>query len=223
MPATIVFDVNETLLDLGALDDLFARHFADASVRRLWFAQVLQSALVSTILDEYRDFGVMGGAALEMVAARSGKALSFEASREILDAMRSLPAHPEAQSALLLLKEYGFRLATLTNSSPTMIESQLESSGLARLFDATLSVDRVRKFKPARVVYDMAARELGKDPADLWLVAAHNWDTTGAMSAGWNAAFVQRPGMVLGPLDKRPQVVGKDLEEVAAGLIKHLA
>lgn len=68
----------------------------------------------------------------------------------------------------------------------------------------------------------MAARELGKVPADLWMVAAHNWDTTGAMSAGWNAAFVQRPGMVLGPLDKTPQVIGKDLEEVASGLIEIL-
>lgn len=127
MPATIVFDVNETLLDLRALDGLFARHFCDGSVRRLWFAQVLQSALVSTVLDEYRDFGVMGAAALEIISARLGTPLSAEASHEILDAMRALPAHPEAQGALRRLKEYGFRLATLTNSSPAMIESQLAS------------------------------------------------------------------------------------------------
>lgn len=223
MQATIVFDLNETLLDLSALDGLFARHFGDGSVRRMWFAQVLQSALVSTVLDDYRDFGVMGAAALEIVGARLGAPLGLVASREILDAMRALPAHPEVQDALSGLKEHGFRLATLTNSSPSMIESQLASSGLAHLFDATLSVDRVRKFKPARAVYDMAARELGEESSELWLVAAHNWDTTGAMSAGWNAAFVQRPGMVLGPLDKTPQVIGKDLDEVASGLIGYLS
>lgn len=222
MRGTIVFDVNETLLDLSALDGLFATHFGDASVRRLWFAQVLQSALVSTVLKEYQDFGVMAAAALEIVAARSDIALSKDASREILGGMRVLPAHPEALGALRRLKNFGYRLATLTNSSTTMVEAQLASSGLADLFDATLSVDRVRQFKPARAVYEMAARELSEDTCDLWLVAAHNWDTTGALSAGWKAAFVQRSGMVLGPLDKTPQIVGKDLGEVSDKLIADL-
>ncbi len=222
MRGTIVFDVNETLLDLSVLDPLFAQYFGDASTRRLWFAQVLQSALLSTVLQEYRDFGVIAAAALEIVAARSEVALSEEASREILGGMRALPAHPEALGALRRLKEFGCRLATLTNSSPAMIEAQLASSGLADLFDANLSVDRVRQFKPARAVYEMAARELGEDACDLWLVAAHNWDTTGALSAGWKAAFVQRPGMVLGPLDKTPQAIGRDLGEVSDKLIANL-
>jgi hypothetical protein len=42
------------------------------------------------------------------------------------------------------------------------------------------------------------------------------------MHAGWNAAFVQRPGMVLGPLDRVPAVVGRDLVEVAEGLLRTL-
>ncbi len=219
MRTTIVFDVNETLLDLSALDSLFAEHFGDAAVRHSWFTQVLQSALLSNILGEYRDFGVMAAAALEMVAARSAITLSAEASREILGGMRTLPAHPEARDAIVRLKQSGCRLATLTNSSPAMVHDQLRSSGLVDLFDASISVDRVRCFKPARVVYEMAAAELGEDADNLWLVAAHNWDTTGALRAGWKAAFVQRSGMVLGPLDRTPQVIGRDLSDVADTLI----
>jgi 2-haloacid dehalogenase len=117
------------------------------------------------------------------------------------------------------LKSAGLRLATLTNSAPVMIDAQLKHAGLADMFDAVLSVEQVHRFKPAREVYDMAASELASRPADLWLVAAHNWDTTGAMRAGWNAAFVARPGMVLGPLDARPKIVGKDLAEVAERLL----
>jgi 2-haloacid dehalogenase len=223
MRTTIVFDVNETLLDLSALDGIFARHFGNASVRRLWFSQVLQSALLSNVLEEYRDFGAMAAAALEIVAARSSITLSTEARQEILGGMRALPAHPEARNAVARLKQFGCRLATLTNSSFAMVHDQLRNSGLSDLFDVSISVDKVRCFKPARVVYEMAAAELGEDAGDLWLVAAHNWDTTGALRAGWKAAFVQRPGMVLGPLDKKPQVIGRDLSDVADNLIATLS
>jgi 2-haloacid dehalogenase len=72
MARVCVFDVNETLLDLRALDAQFARVFGDASVRQAWFNQMIQSALVATVTDSYSDFGAIGGAALEMTAARRG-------------------------------------------------------------------------------------------------------------------------------------------------------
>jgi len=106
MQNTIVFDVNETLLDLSALDGLFAKYFGNPSVRRLWFAQVLQSALVSTVLKQYRDFGVMAAAALQIVAARSHVTLRKEGSAEILGGMRALLAHSDALGALRRLKEF---------------------------------------------------------------------------------------------------------------------
>jgi 2-haloacid dehalogenase len=64
MDRVIVFDVNETLLDVGALDPLFVRLFGDAAVRREWFGQMLQSAFVSTITETYRDFSTIGLGAL---------------------------------------------------------------------------------------------------------------------------------------------------------------
>ena len=69
-PHVCVFDVNETLLDLAALDSHFERIFGDARVRRLWFSQLLQSALVTSVLNDYTDFGRIGGAALSMIASR---------------------------------------------------------------------------------------------------------------------------------------------------------
>jgi 2-haloacid dehalogenase len=141
--------------------------------------------------------------------------LSDSARSEILMTMRNLPAHPDVVPALDNLKAAGYRLVTLTNSPPATVASQLDGSGLAKYFEKQLSADAVRKFKPVRQVYEMAAQELGERPGDLWLVAAHNWDTTGALAAGWKAAFVARPNMVLGSLDRIPQVIGNDLIEVA--------
>ena len=219
MPGTIVFDVNETLLDLAALDTPFAEVFGDASVRALWFAQVLQSALVGNSIGKYNNFGIVGAAALEMVAERRGIQLSDDDRSNILGTMRKLPAHPEVPEALQRLKSGGYRLVTLTNSPSAAVNAQLAFAGIANMFEMSLSVDAVSKFKPHRATYDMAARRLEVEPGNLTLVAAHNWDTSGAIAAGWQAAFVARRGMVLGPLDPTPQIVGADMTDVVEQIV----
>ena len=215
MPGVIVFDVNETLLDLQALDPLFRRVFGDAAVRQEWFGLVVQSALVATITDAYVDFGTVGGAALDMTASRRGIPLSDEDRAEILGGMLTLPPHPEVPESLERLRDAGLRLATLTNSTARVAEAQLLNAGLRGFFERVLSVEAVRRFKPAAETYHMASRELGVETGDILLVAAHDWDIAGALRAGCAAAFIARPGMVLGPLDERPDIVGQDLREVA--------
>gem|GEM_PF-2011921 len=91
MPRVCVFDVNETLLDLSSLDPHFERAFGDASVRRAWFLQVLQSAMVATITDAYSEFGAVGAASLQMTAERLGVEPSEEDRQKILGGMRELP------------------------------------------------------------------------------------------------------------------------------------
>src|SRR5918996_6112445 len=198
--AVLVFDVNETLLDLAALDAPFERVFGEAGVRREWFQQLLQSALVSTIVGPYADFGAVGRAALSMVAERHGRQVGDAEVNEILGTVRHLPAHPEVGEALERLQRDGYRLATLTNSTVSVAEAQLTNAGLAEHFERILSADGARRLKPAAEAYRYAAAELGTDVSRLRLVAAHAWDVAGALRAGYRAAFVRRPGMVLDPL-----------------------
>ena len=214
-----VFDVNETLLDLGALDHRFGRVFGDAAVRWEWFQQVLQSALVATVTGSYSDFGTVGGAALEMTAARRGMGLSDEDRRDILGGMRELPPHPEVPEALDRLRDAGIRLAALTNSTEEVANAQLSNAGIADRFEQILSADTVKRLKPAPEPYRAAAKSLAIGIEEVRLVAAHAWDVAGAMRAGCAAAFVARPGMVLDPLVQMPDVVGSDLNEVASLII----
>lgn len=219
MSRVIVFDVNETLLDLRALDPEFQRVFGDASVRAQWFGQFLQSALVTIVTDAYVDFGTIGGAALEMTAARRGLTLSAEDRAKILGGIRTLPPHPEVRDALARLKNAGLRLATLTNSTAQVAQAQMQNAGLAEFFEQILSADEVKRLKPAPEPYRMAAEKLGVSVGEVRLVAAHAWDIAGALRAGCTAAFVARPGMVLEPLAPQPDVVGKDLREVAEKIL----
>lgn len=220
MARVCVFDVNETLLDLGALDPYFEEAFGDASVRRAWFLQMLQSAFVATITGVYSDFGALGRAALEMISERQGVELSDDDRQRILGGMRELPPHPEVPESLEKLRGAGFRLVTLTNSTQQVAEAQMESSGLKDYFEQNLSADSVARLKPAPEPYRMAAESVGVGIGETRLVAAHAWDVAGALRAGCAAAFVARPGMVLDPLVERPDVVGADLAEVAERIIE---
>jgi 2-haloacid dehalogenase len=212
-----VFDVNETLLDLAALDPLFERVFGDAAVRRLWFNQMLQSAFVATMTDAYVTFGESAAAALSMTEERQGAEVSEDDRQEILGGLRDLPPHPEVPDSLDRLRETGFRLATLTNSTQEVAEAQIENTGLADRFEQILSADTAKRLKPAPAPYRVAARALEIPERGMRLVAAHAWDVAGALRAGCAAAFVAR--QPFDPLVERPDVVGADLAEVADGII----
>ena len=220
MARVCVFDVNETLLDLGALDPHFERIFGDASTRQAWFGQFLALWLTEMVTGEYKAFGTIGGGALEMVAQRQGVDLSDEDKQQILGDMQELTPHPEVEENLSRLRDAGIRLAALTNSTQQVADEQINNSGFRDYFEQVLSADAVRRLKPALEPYRMAAESLGVEVGQVRLVAAHAWDVVGAMRAGCAAAFVARPGMVLNPLAERPDVVGSDLREVADQILE---
>jgi 2-haloacid dehalogenase len=215
----LVFDVNETLLDVSALESYFERAFGGGSACREWFATVLLYSEVATLAGPYADFSAIAGAALEMMAASRSVALRAEDRDHILAGMRSLPAHSDVREALWLLKDAGYRMVTLTNSAPAAARQQLTHAGLIDAFERVFSVDEVRRFKPAPEPYRFVARQLGVETSALRMVAAHAWDIVGAMQAGCAGAFVARPGKVLYPLAPPPDMVGADLGAIAEQIV----
>jgi len=214
-----VFDVNETLLDLAAMDPHFQRIFGDPGVRVTWFSQMIASALLATVTGAYHPFGAHAMAALEMTAQQAGVPLADDDKQAVATQLRQLPAHPEVPGALRRLSDAGLRLAALTNSTEEVARAQLEHAGLIGAFELVLSADTVGRLKPAPEPYRMAAERLGVAVGQLRLIAAHGWDVAGAARAGCASAFVARPGKVLDPLVERPEIVGADLTEVAEAIL----
>jgi 2-haloacid dehalogenase len=145
----LVFDVNETLLDLSVLDPHFQRVFGDAGVRVEWFRTMLQSAFLTTITGPYKPFGEHFRAALAITALQRDLRVGPDDERAILAEVRKLPAHPDVRPALERLRSAGFRLAALTNSTMEVEEAQLRNAGLADLFEKALSADTGKRLKPA--------------------------------------------------------------------------
>jgi 2-haloacid dehalogenase len=219
MPRVIVCDVNETLLDVGALEPVFKEVFGDARVLQEWFASVLLYSEVATLAGPYTDFASIAGAALDMAASARSITLSPDNRTRILQGMLKLPAHSDVREGLQIMDDAGLRLVTLTNSAPAAVQQQLANAGLASFFERSFSVDGVRRFKPAPEPYRSVADAL-KVPIDqLRLVAAHAWDVVGALRAGCSAAFVARSGKVLYPLGPKPDIVGPDFRRVSQQIV----
>ena len=220
MTRVIAFDVNETLLDLRALDPIFERTLGDKALRPQWFQAMLQLAFVGTITGKYVDFTQAQHAALRVIGARGGLSIDAATADEIVGGMRRLPPHPDVMPALDRLRGAGRTLISLTNSPLEVVEEQLRFAGIRDRFAHVVSADEVKRLKPAAEAYRHAAERAGTETRGMRLVAAHAWDIAGALAAGCAAAFVKRPGMALDPEGQRPDVEGNDLIEVAENILK---
>jgi len=216
-PSIIVFDVNETLLDIDTLTPLFTRVFGKQRVLREWFAQLVLYSQTMTLSGLYTPFGELGVGALQMVANIRQVTLTDADINEFKERMSALPAHPDAAPALTRLRDAGFRLVTLTNSASSASPTPLEKAGLSQYFEQHFSIETVGKFKPAPDTYQLVADTLAVDTSDLCLVACHLWDTIGAQATGCRGAFLTRPynAMLNAPNVPVPDLTASDLSTLA--------
>jgi 2-haloacid dehalogenase len=217
----IVFDVNETLLDLETIRPFFDRVFNDPAALRLWFANLITYSEALTLAGVYVPFTDIGGAVLRMLAATRGVTVSADDAAELTDRFATMPPHPEVPEALRRLSGHGFRLFTLTDNTLAVSGRQLEKGGVIDLFERRFSVDEtVKRHKPSQEAYHSVATALGLDPGNICLIACHVWDTIGASSAGWQTGLILREGNAPLDIGPQPDYIGQDLGAVADQLIK---
>jgi 2-haloacid dehalogenase len=222
-PSIVVFDVNETLIDIDALAPLFEGVFGDARILREWFGQLVLYSMTTTLSGHYEDFFSLGRGVFEMLGAVHGVAVQAADVEALRRGLLTMPAHPDVEEGLMTLKRAGFRLVTLTNSPPNPHgESPLEHAGLSEHFERQFSVEEVRAFKPSPLAYRMVAERLGVEPSDCCMAASHVWDTIGAQSVGFSGALLTRSGNAPLPVPGLPQpsVAAPDLPTLAARLIE---
>ncbi len=218
-PTLLVFDVNETLLDLGGLRTAFSNAFGGTDQLGEWFLRMLLGAMVANGVGQYRPFLEIGAEAMLVVAERHGVELTPDRAVEVVSVMRSLPPHPDVPAAMDRLTAAGVRKIALTNGSQATVEAQLDNAGIAHHFETMLSVESVRRFKPAPEVYLMASARTDVSIDHMMMVAAHDWDLVGARSVGMQTAFISRPGAVWSPGYGPPDIVGATLGDIADQVI----
>jgi 2-haloacid dehalogenase len=215
----IVFDVNETLLDLRTMEPTFERIFGDKRDMRLWFANFIMYSAALTVAGCYVPFTDIGAAVMKMMADTQGIKIGDADKKELTEKFSTMPPYEEVLGALRKLRSAGFRLFTLTDNLLEVQTRQLERGGIADLFERRFSADGVKHHKPSRQAYGYVEKELGLGPSRFCLIACHTWDTLGAVAAGWEAALIRRVGNDVLGVGPQPHIVGDDLNDVADQII----
>ncbi len=193
MLSAYVFDAYGTLFNVHAA---IARHRAAAGPEaerfsEIWRLKQLEYTWTLTLAGHYVDFWTLTERALDYAFARV-PSVDRALRPQLLDAYLRLDAFPDARTALVDLKARGARLAILSNGSPRMLAAAVEAAGFAGLFDAVLSVDAVRLYKPRPQVYALVTDALAVAPSAVAFVSSNRWDVMGAASFGFNTFWVNR-------------------------------
>ena len=217
-PRTILFDVNETLLNMEPMKVAINSLLGSENGFQLWFGLLLQYSLVDNCTNKHHDFVAIAGAALEMAATINDIKITTAEKTDSLQIIKMLSPYPDVVPGLLLLQQNGYRLATLSNSPLQTSLAQLAFAKIDLYFEAILSVDAVKKYKPSLEPYEYAATILKVATNQIIMVAAHGWDIAGAANAGMQTAFINRPGQSLYHLTDQPNFNEKDVFSFAKKL-----
>ena len=232
---TILFDINETVLDLGSMRALFNEQFQGAITIEHWFASLLHSSTVAALTNVETTFAKLAEITLAKCIHTQNKQSAIERrqfrgnlkktetdefTKKALEKLANLRPHDDIVPALTLLKENGFKKIAFSNSSSALIKNQIENAGLSDHFDELISVESTGSFKPDAQVYRFAAVKLAEPIEALTLIACHDWDTHGAMKAGMKGAYLNRSNTPYNPLYIKPDLEGNTMSEIAEKIIK---
>jgi len=220
-PVLVLFDVNETLSDLGPLRRRFEEVGAPGELLEVWFASTLRDGIALAAAGAYADFQTV---ALAVLRGRLDQIETLardpdEAAEHIVSGFADLDVHLDVEEGVRTLAGAGVRMATLTNGSAGIAEKLLERAALTELVERSLSVDAVERWKPASEPYLYAARELGVPPNECALVAVHPWDVDGAKRAGLQGGWLNRARARYPDFFKLPDVTGESLAALAGALL----
>lgn len=215
-PDVVLFDVFETVLRLEPLRARLIEVGRPGHELELFFTRLLRDGMALTAAGPAPPFGEVAAAALRTV---SGNTLSRAEVEHVLSGFAALPAHPDVAPALGALAAAGVPAWAFTHGSAQVAERALERAGVLGHLRGVLSTEVLQSFKPPPRVYHWACEQVGSEPGRTALIAAHSWDTHGALRAGLLAGYVTRLDGELPAVFDRPTVAADTLDGVVAGLL----
>ncbi len=192
-PELLVFDVNETLSDMGPLSGRFEDVGAPEHLAKLWFAELLRDGFALTASGDIASFATLGAEALRVrLHGQSLRRPLEEAVGHVMEGFSELAVHPDVVEGIRALGELGIRLVTLSNGSAAVADTLLQRAGVREEFESLLTVEDAGIWKPAARAYAYALEECAVEARNAMLVAVHPWDIDGARRAGLATAWIDR-------------------------------
>ena len=221
MPTTLAFDVYGTLINthgvVQSLEQLIGKQAQAFS--RSWREKQLEYSFRRGLMGAYRDFGVCTSQALDYTCDLYQQSLSKEQRSTLLDSYGSLPAFADVNAGLQQLQSRNCRLFAFSNGRASSVGALLSNADIRDRFEDIVSCDDIKTFKPNPEVYAHFLSETGSSPESTWLISSNPFDVIGAVSAGWQAAWVKRSETaVFDPWEFEPTTTITSLGELAEKL-----
>jgi 2-haloacid dehalogenase len=209
-----VFDAYGTLFDFNSAVARHRRAIGSEaeSLSELWRTKQIQYTWLRNGMGAYAPFWKVTGQALDHCLATHGIA-DARVREQLMGAYLALDPFPEVPAMLGALQAAGLRCAILSNGNSEMLDPMVAASGLARYFEAVLSVDAVHVFKPDARVYRLVESRLGVPPSRVCFLSSNCWDAHGAAHFGFRTVWVNRADA---PDDNLPGNLATQIRDLSA-------
>ena len=201
----IIFDAYGTLFDVNSAAEKCKDKIGDKweGFAKYWRTTQLEYTWLRSLMKKHKDFWQVTEDSLD----KSMKAYKINSSmrNELLDLYKILSPFEEVPEVLKSLKEKNFKLAILSNGTPSLLNELVKSNNLDNLFDDLFSIEEVGIYKPDSKVYDMPVKKYNIEKNEVTFLSANTWDVSGGGNYGFNSVWVNRNKNIFDNLDYKPQ------------------
>jgi len=210
----IIFDAYGTLFDVNSAAEKCKSKIGDKweNFANYWRKTQLEYTWLRSLMDRHKDFWQITEDSLD----KSMKAfkIDIEMKNELLNLYKVLSPYPEVKETLEKLKEKKYKLAILSNGTPSLLNELVKSNDLQNLFDDIFSIEEVKIYKPDSRVYDLPIKKFKFRKDEIVFLSANTWDVSGAGNYGFNSIWVNRSNNIFDSLDFKPNIEIKSLNEL---------
>ena len=210
----IIFDAYGTLFDVNSAAEKCKDKIGDKweSFANFWRTTQLEYTWLRSLMKRHKDFWQITEDSLD----KSMKAFSIDSSmkNELMNLYKVLSPFKEVPETLKKLKAKNFKLAILSNGTPSLLNELVKSNNLDKLFDDIFSIEEVGIYKPDSRVYDLPIKKYKIKNSEVIFLSANTWDVSGGGNYGYQSIWVNRNNNIFDNLDFNPSNQIKDLTEL---------
>jgi len=201
----IVFDAYGTLFDVNSAAEKCKGKIGDRweAFANFWRTTQLEYTWLRSLMKRHKNFWQITEDSLD----KSMKVFNIDVSlkNELLNLYKILSPYSEVKEVLKVLKEKNYKLAILSNGTPTLLKDLVTSNKLDNLFDDLFSIEEVKIYKPDPEVYKMPLKKYKISAGEITFLSANTWDVSGGGNFGYNSIWVNRYKTKFDNLDYKPK------------------
>ena len=210
----IIFDAYGTLFDVNSAAEKCKDKIGDKweGFANFWRTTQLEYTWLRSLMKRHKDFWQITEESLD----KSIKTYKIDPSmkNDLLDLYKALSPYEEVQEVLKKLKEKNFKLAILSNGTPSLLDGLVKNNNFENLFDDLFSIEQVGIYKPDSKVYDMPIKKYKIQKEEVVFLSANTWDVSGGGNYGFKSIWVNRNNNVFDNLDFKPNEEIKNLNQL---------